>query len=615
MNKLSSYALCAMALALFLLARPYVGVDGDGVLYFGQALRRSLMPGLNADIFFAGGSQDQFTLYSWLLAPLYRTLGPALTHHVLLLAALLGSACAAWRLLLRLQLQAGWGLLALAVMSPLYGGLRKFAVTQNVLTARSLAEPLVLASLPLLVQGRLVWGLAVQLIAALFHPLLALPALAVTWLMAVQRDRRWLLLAPAALAAACAVAPARITAVYDDFWWALVSGSNVQVLLSNWTWADALVVLTDTALLALAARAAWLPEGGRQLLRALLIATAGLLAMHAIGTDLLHGVLVTQLQSWRVLWLTHLLATLLAPYLVWQTWQQGGLHRLSAALLVLMLMNNHAASTYGGPLLVGWALCVLAASRGATVAPRVITLGVAACAALLLAMAGMRLSFEFDRLYWRPPTWPALDKVSHVLTTPVLAFALAGLMVVVLHRHATWRRTALAFSALLLGCTLWQWDRRDNLARAIESPPAATPFADVIPADATVFWPEQLAGTWGLLQRVSHYNRQQGAGMLFNRATAELMAPRREAYTAIRDDVDQCELGAGLSGTPDQLAACSTPTPARLSTLCAGPVHPDYLVLERPLPTPPLSVWALGTTKLHLYACRQLASGSSIAAH
>lgn len=604
------------ALALLMLARPYEGVQHDGMLYFGQVLQRSRVPGLGGDPFFAGGSQDQFSLYSSLLDPLYSWFGPALTHQGLLLTSLLISACLVSRLLGRWTSAPAWGLLALAVMSPIYGGLHKFSITENFLTARSLAEPLLLASLVALARDRLAHAAAWQLAAALLHPLMALPGLAATWILALQRDWRWLWLLALPLAGVAlglaGVAPmTRLVAVYDPFWWSQVSGSNKQVVLSNWTWADALTVLTDTALLATAARSAWVPDDGRRLLIAITLCTIALLGVHAIGTDLLHSVLLTQLQPWRVLWLTHLLSTVLAPYLLWRAWQRRGLWRLSAALLALTLMNNHAGGAYGAPLLAGWIATSACAWRGMQISNRATWLGIASCSLLLLTMAGLRLSLELERLYWHPPVSPTLGIASHIITTPMLAFTLAGIAAIGWPQRKAWRTAGAALGLLSLTAAILCWDRRDELNRAIEAVPSPAPFEDQMPADATVFWPEQLAGTWGLLQHASHYNRQQGAGLLFNRATAELMAPRRAAYQGINDDFEQCEIGSVFGRSPAQLAACAVPSVTRLRTLCAGALHPDYIVVQHPLPIAPLATWTTGRVTLRLHDCSQFGAPSS----
>lgn len=599
--------------ALLLLMRPYEGLQHDGLLYFGQALRRSLMPVLDTDLFFAGGSQDSYSLYSKLVGPLFGALGPAVTSQALLLLGLLGTAVGVALLLRRLGLHPAWGMLSLAVMSPAYGGLRKFGVTENFLTARSLAEPLVVASLLPLLQGRLALATAVQLGAAALHPLMALPALVVTWLVAAQRDRRWLalgLLPLAGLATALGVPwMARWRATYDPVWWELMSTSSTQLLLGNWTTADVSTVLTDVLVLVALALSTTLPPRARPALLAVVWTTAAMLLTHAVGTDLLRSTWLTQLQPWRVLWLTHLLATVLAPALIWSQWRRDGLWRLSAALLALTWMCNHAAYDAGVVVLTAWALTCLAAARGYSASGGVVRLGVGACGALLTAVCARRVSFELEHLYWRPPTWPTLDAACHVLAAPVLVFSLAA--------GASWLakrgprcRNALAIGAVaLFALSLTLWDRRSDLARLFESPPEAaamaTPFSALIPEQASVYWPEQLGGVWGLLRRTSHYSRQQGSGMAFNRRTAELIGPRREAYAAIRDDLAACEAGAALQGTPAKLVECTMPSPARLYTLCRGPVHPDFFVFERPLRTPPSAVWTHGRVTLHLYACTQ----------
>lgn len=600
--------------ALLLLMRPYEGLQHDGLLYFGQALRRSQMPGLDADLFFVGGSQDSYSLYSRLVAPLFAALGPAVTNQALLLLGLLGMALGVALLLRRLGLSPAWGVLALAVMSPMYGGLRKFGVTENFLTARSLAEPLLVASLLPLVQGRLALAAAVQLGAAALHPLMALPVLVVTWLVAAQRDRRWLALALLPLAGLVAMAlgvpwMARWRTTYDPVWWELVSTSSTQLLLGNWTTADVATVLTDVAMLAVLGLSATLPPRARPVLLALVWATGALLLTHAVGTDLLRSTWITQLQPWRVLWLTHLLATVLAPALIARQWRQGGLWRLGAALLALACMCSHAGYDAGLIVLAAWALTCLAAARGVSASPGIVRLGVGVCGALLAAVCAWRVAFELERLYWRPPTWPALDAACHVLAAPVLAFSLAA-GALWLARRAPRCRSALAAGALaMFALSLTLWDRRGDLARFVESPPEtspqARPFAALIPPRSSVYWPEQLGGTWGLLQRTSHYSRQQGSGMAFNRATAELIGPRRDAYAGIRQDLDACEASAALQGTPEMLAGCTLPTPARLHALCSGPVHPEFFVFERPLQTPPRAVWTHGRVTLHLYACTQ----------
>ncbi|MEJ1936204.1 hypothetical protein WDZ92_38925, partial [Nostoc sp. NIES-2111] len=334
-------SLGAFIIAVALLSHSYDGIRHDGTLYWGQLLLRQGVHQLAADPFFLGGSQDSYSLFSLLLGPLVATLPFAWTVPCIILASLGCSALAVFTLLHRMlggkPLVAALGLLAVMCVSPLYGGLRLFGYTEPFLTARTLAEPLLLWSLVPLAGGRLVRATLLQLAALAFHPLMALPALVVTWLMACARNPRWLLLlaVPLLALASAATSPVpwrhRLLDTFDPDWWALVSQANVQVVLGNWRLADWATIAIDAALIASVMLK--LPRAApRQMLGSLLLAMAGLMTTALVATDLLHWVLPTQLQPWRVLWLVHLLAVGLAPWLVWQLWRPGGLSRMASAL-------------------------------------------------------------------------------------------------------------------------------------------------------------------------------------------------------------------------------------------------------------------------------------------
>ena len=602
------------AAATYLFARGYEGLQHDGILYNGQTLLRAGVPALRADPFFSSGSQDAFSLYSWLVAPLYQALGVNATHLVLLLLGLAASAGAIVALLRACRLAgdaAAWGLLAVAALSPMYGGLRIFGYTEPYLTARTLAEPLALLGLAACAHGRLLGACALLLLSLALHPLMALPALVIAWLMAVSQDRRWLW-ALAALPAAVAlgalgVSPLdRLLRAFDETWWAIVSTISRHVIVTNWELRDWRSVLTDAGLLG----AAWACFGtghrARPLLTATLGATGLLLAVSAVGTVLLHSVLITQIQPWRVLWLTHLLATALAPFVLWQLWQRGGLWRLTAGFVALLLLDAQASPGYGGPLLLGALLSAALAWRGVTVSQAVLRLLLALCALGLLVYSGTHLALQLERLSWLQPQAGEPARVARVMAEPLVAAAFAGLL---------WRLTrspragaaglAAGLAGLALAGALLSWDRRDAFARLVESEPPQPPLARFIPATATVYWHDNVGAVWQLLGRASHYSRLQSAGSLFGRDTALTFAPRRAAYQAIDDAREQCETGAALGGQREALNACATPPLALVERLCRQAERPDFLVFSSPLPVPALSTLSAGSRRFSLYACTQ----------
>lgn len=607
------HVLAPCAVALFLLARPYEGIDRDDVLYLGQVLQVASQPQLGADLFFASGSQSDYALYARLLAPLYEGLGIAATHMGLLGVSWLVTLATLLHLQRRLGVQDMHlrllGLVCLAAASPFYGGLRKFGVLEPFLTARTLAEPLVIGSLVLLSMSRLGGAVALQLAAALLHPLMALPALLMTWLLAIARNRRWAGLAAAPIAllmlAALGVAPERLIQRYDTAWWDMVVTRNAQVVLGSWTLPDWLTVATDALLVALAALALPL-AGGRRLLLALLAATGLLLMVNWLGTDLWRAVFITQLQPWRSLGLLHLAAWVLTPFVLWHTWQRGPMGHLCAAALALAQLSSHAGSTYGLPILFAWALCQVATLRGLMVTPAMYRLALGASALGALALSSAAILARIEHLHWHPTASPALEEASRIATEPLIALTFTGLVLWGAARHAAAQRLGWGLGLLLLVFAAAHWDRRDALARAVEQPPAPRPFQDVVPPDASVYWPEHLAAVWGLLHRTSHFDEQQGAGLLFNRATAEGFRARRVLYEPIIEARDQCRTGVALSrGSASDLAACDQPSPGSLAVLCRGTDRPDFLVFALPLAPPPLRTWTVGAVPYHLYACTQ----------
>lgn len=615
-------AFLLMAVAGFLLAaRPQLGLWHDGTLYFGQVLLHSRVPALAQDMFFASGSQDRYSAYAYCLAPLYRLFGEGATHTagVLLSWALMGAAV--WALLTQ---WAGasratlFGLLAFAVMSPIYGGGWAFSYSEQFLTARSVAEPLLLWSLVALLKSRFKTMAGLLAAATLFHPLMSLPVLLVAGGYLMQQDRRWLwalVSVPAALLAGAAGLPPwdGLFRRYDPYWWSLFDTVSPQVVLGNWVALDWMSVMLDLGVLLAAAqlRAA---DDWKRLLRAVISVTLALFAVALVLGDGLRLVLITQMQLWRVHWLTHLLAIAIGPWLVVHLWRRAGGWPVVACALMLALLNVHVRGMHAlatGGLLM---FALLLAWRGRNVSPALTRL---ACGVVLLAIVALsvvRLNEMLALQGWQHPRagWGAQAML--FLSFPTMALAGFAGLVALTQRG---RRGAIAAglsSAALLGAAAATWDQKTDLARAIEAvSPAHHPFAAHLPAQATVYWPQQLAATWGLLERRSHYAPQQGSGMLFNRNNAMAFGARRELYRRIDEDRAACRHGAMLAQDREALTSCDVPALDRLGALCRSLDAPDAMVLPERLVIPPLATWQ--PTARHdppqtfaLYSCTQLAA-------
>ncbi|MEO6280224.1 hypothetical protein [Roseateles sp.] len=617
-RRLPALALMLAVLAFMLFAHPYQGVFHDGILYFGQVLLNTSAPVLSEDIFFKGGSQDRYSLFSPVMGFLYGHFGRQAAQVGVLLTSWLLMLGAVAALLKRFEATPSMrlcGLLAFAVMSPIYGGCWIISYTETFVTARVFAEPPLVWSLVALLTGRRGLAWALQFLALLFHPLMALPVMVVSWCFLSSTDRRWLWLLAALpallLVAAMGVPPLdSLLKTYPPYWRALVDTSNFLVLLQHWPLRDHLNLLQDLLILLAVTRVRPF-DGFSRLLLAVVVTTLALFGLSFLGADVLHSILLTQLQVWRVHWIGHLIAMALSPWLCVTLWMRGGLWRASACALVLSLTNAHIGTDHGAATLSLWAVTSLAAWRVRGASPRVIGL-VCGCILLgVLALSAEQLLGQIQQLNWQFPAADWRDRFAKLAAFPLLALGGFAALRHLAGKGRVGASMALVASLGLLALAVMTWDRRTDISQAVDEAPAAGPhpFIAHLPAHASIYWPNELAAVWGLLGRPSHYSQPQGAGLLFNRDTALLFGPRKEIYRAIDQDRERCRTGSLLTRDLAARQRCLMPSSERLEALCNEADAPDFVVLPGSLSLPPLASWQSPQRQTYvLYACSALKS-------
>jgi hypothetical protein len=606
----------ALVAAVWLLARPFIGLRHDGIFYLGQVLLK-LHPGsLSPDLFFAFGSQDQFSVYSWLAAPLVRLVG--LSHFQILgLAACHGALLWAVTALLRTLPDASgrWlGLVAVAAVSHYYGGMGVFSFAEEFVTARSFAEPLVIGALAALLTGRTACAAGLLLVAMLMHPLMAIPAVVIAWVFVCLNDRRWL---PAAVlmivpmgAGLIGIDPfQRLFQRYDALWGAAVLAANKDVLPTHWASVQWQVVLVDLAVLA---GAKWFVKGKlSRLCTATVGAASGLLLVSVLGADLGHNVLITQLQLWRVLWIAHLLALALAPAGAIWLWRQGPGGRLAATAAALAMLAANARWEAGWVLIAWAALALWISRRAADKSGFVVNAGTAATSgAIVLLSVAVAARMVIDLNAVGAPV-DARTCLWVLCSLPAFTISLAGLAFWATYRGGPAAVTALIVvgAGFLLGATLW--DRRLPWTEYIESVPFGDhPFSRLMPAGAQVLWPDELAATWAVLGRPSYVSDTQGSGVLFNRATAVEFMRRRTVLGTMGLQKQICSLLRGLNGKSAGEAEC-LPDQSVVDAMCKFPKGPDFLVLPLALPRGVIASWTFAAAKTkdrtyYLYDCAKL---------
>ena len=598
-----------LVVGTWLAFHPYAGIVHDSRLYVAQALHALHPEVFGRDLFFAFGSQDDFSVYSRLFAPLLDRVGPsaAVMLVVVIGQALWLSGAAAMAVRLAPQRSAAVaGLVLVAVMPASYGGWNIFTYGEGFATPRLLAEGIGLWALWALTGGRLLWASALVVVAGLLHPLVAASALCVGFCYVVLQDWRWLLLGVAGVAAAAGLAIAGIAPfdgllrTMDSEWLGLVEQRNIDLFPALWQPKDWGHVVT-TAALAMAAVVV-LSGWRRRLLLAGTVAGLGGLAATYVGADVLHNAFLIQIQIWRTLWLMQVFAYLGAGCLFVRLWQlqEDGLALI--ALIVFAWLAGLALEPVASAAIAAFSL-VLAVMRlrgNAKPLPSVATMSVIILAGAAVGFLVVCRVIVLKGWIAAIPDAAALwGNLGHF--TLIEAVFIATLAVAIYRLRPDTARMALpAASLVLVLASIAGWYRCAPWDRVLASAHPIAVFDAVLAPDAQVYWENDVRGPWLLLRRPSYFSRVQGAGIEFERRTAL-------AYR------DRANVVAPLTGREllDSIRASTTLPPALpvltrglLVSTCRRDGALDAMVLSRAVPGAYAAQWDVPTPVYDVDAAR-----------
>lgn len=600
-------------LAMWCLIHPYGGIIQDAVFYALAASARLHPQSLPHDIFLGQGSQDNYTIFSPLAAALIRMVGIGWASALITAAgqaALYGAAA----LLARRLLPTGFAILAVALLLMLpsfYGSHHIFAYTEDFMTSRVPAEAFVFASLAAALDRRHLLAAICIAIGMLLHPLTALPGVVMLFLVVVQ-PRPWptVGLALAMLAAMSLVAWLmpfwRITRI-DSVWLDLLHWRMRYGFPTLWSlgdWGRAAVPLATLA----AGAIGNVPPLARKFCRFALVTGVAGVVLTILGSDLLHILVIAQVQPWRWLWVSGAAAVLLLPIIAADCWRGGDAGRACLVLIVASWLSYE--QTFGA---VVAALAVAAAvmrnsSIDANRARRLLIGSLTIFAIAALVGTGWLI-----HIVSHEEVLPASSDL-HRFTFGLLAYrlraytvdgmlpALFFTMVWWLASHRQNRFTASA--VLLLGIAML----------CVAAPFARSAWTDPAPSEAFrakfAAWRQQIPPTaqvlgpgvpiipWFLLDRPSYWSIRQMAGVPFSRATAMELVRRMAVVT---------NFPAAKNGAE------------ALKGMCASDPLIGFIVSRGnlgPSPFAPVSFTeADGPNSLYLYRCADLRarSGSNTA--
>ena len=199
--------LVCLLLAANALVEPYRGLDHDSRLYAVQILERIHPGSFAGDLYLRYGSQDRYSVFTVLMAPLVQLGGIHVTFFCVYLASkalLFWSLLRLTRVLISSNLALILALIHLAIVPVAFGGNEIFHVNESFLTPRLSSCALVLLALERMLAGRIVVVGLLLLGSLVLHPLMAVGGIltAGLWWLArrcTARQLVWLALAAVAL--------------------------------------------------------------------------------------------------------------------------------------------------------------------------------------------------------------------------------------------------------------------------------------------------------------------------------------------------------------------------------------------------------------------------------
>ena len=533
-GKAADYCLgAAIAIAAFL-NHPYGGITGDVRIYIGRALADIDPDHVGRDLMFRLDGQSGFTIFRPLARWLVAHLGLETGTWLLSVAGLLVYSVAIYVCARTFQkgralaIVVAAGLLLPRFYSPFY----IFSAGEALAIPRPWAEACVLLAVACLAKGRSGAAIALIGLAAVFHPIMALPG-AILLMYALSVDnRRWVYAAAggavAVFAAGALGAPiiSRAFTRIDPVWLDILRLRNAYLFISTWdadVWSK---IVVQAATLFIAARYVP-PIWSRIFLCTLLVGLSGCLASF-VGVDLLSSLLLTQIQLWRSLWLPAALAPVAAGVCLVAIPRDDWRYRAALASLAAAWMTSLLAPTNAMMALTAVGLATFDHPGLGARTYKTVCLAVALIIAFA-AVASARLALTFLAV---------LPSDMYMPTSAILQFSLAAFCVVgVAWWCATHCDPALRLCVALCLLTistlsLARYDQRTPAKIDVDSGASKPDLIAMLASRAgEVLWLDGDA-LWYWTRRPNWSEPVQGAGLVFSRDLALTWHDRTKALVA-----------------------------------------------------------------------------------
>jgi hypothetical protein len=433
---------------------------------------------------------------------------------------------------------------------------------------------------------------------------MALAGMLYWWTYQVIKDKRWIALVflgviPIGLAFAGVAPFTQLLQFFDEAWLATLLRFNRNIFPLQWTLNDWSLLAVDVVQLMVAVTV----TAGvlRNAAIAGLTTAAAAVTISVLGADLLHDVLIANLQPWRALWIVHWLAIASLAPVAARLWATDGQGRLLVGLLVFNFFLRGLPASIGGAML---AVIVFALRGRVATNPRLINF------VLWALLSGVFLQWWSIAAWMRTEADLGIDPLSQFLIEtlskrfPLLVFG-AAVAWLALRRSSI---AAIAVVAVYASVSFSLWDQRTPLRHYMESQEwGHHPFSSIVTPAEQVLWYDDPLAPWILMQRRSYISGMQHAGQSFNRGTAMELLRRSEVVNVIRVQESICQMMNALNGSNE----CQ-PDIEVLREVCQRAFSPDSLVLGTRISNSWVSSWTppveIGGRRpyYYLYECKKI---------
>ncbi len=521
----------------------YKALGGDAGLYAFQALAR-IHPNLLNDLYLRNASQDSYSIFSGFYARCMALLGVRTAALTLTVVFKVWFFAAAWALARELsnRYTAFLAVALLTVSAGEYGAYHVFHYAEDWLTARSLAEALVITALVAYFGGWRVVSVLIVCGAMCVHPLMALPGLLLLvclWLPVRLSASGGALGVLAALGITLLAlhqpSAARILVVMDANWLEVVRERSQFLFLQLWRGAD--WTLNARPFLALSISALAIGDARvRKLCAAALLVGAAGLAIAFIASLLGPVSVLLQGQAWRWVWVTGFASVLLSAPTVLAVWRS----EKCGPLCALLMIAAWTIPAIDGTACLACALILWLMRDRINARWALFLRWIAIALAVVIVAWAIKTSWSAA---WPRPPGPGGTPAALIRGLPglaVLSFALAGTLACWIRANRSMLKLLFFCAALFAGllCIMpgtFQDKASNGTAAEIEE------FKDwrgAIPLDANVFVVpahNSAAFAWFTLERPSYLTVDQSSGVVFSRSTALEVRRRSQVLQPLMD--------------------------------------------------------------------------------